>query len=203
MTLTWPTYEQLSTWYLADVEGAPDPGPYIDIKDLNPKTIGPSYSNGDLAIDNTGDEATLVLEGTVYVTGALEFKQSGSKNYTVDLNGHTIFVEGSIAFPSQHVTISGSGCIIAAGDINFQPSIASEGDKFVLVMSIAGQIEFQPSGSFTGCVVGNVNVQLQPGNTINWISPEDKGLDFPMGVDLDKLPPVTGLRIESWEINPQ
>jgi hypothetical protein len=199
-SLTWPTAEQLSTYYLEDVEGTPDPGPFIDIKDLNPKTIGPCYREGSLAVDNTGDTATLNLTGTIYVAGDLIFHQSGSHNYTVDLNGNTIFVEGSINFPSNSVTISGSGCIIAVGDINFQPSIASGEDDFVLVMSITGEMNFQPSGDFTGCVAGNVHVQLQPGCTINWISPEGKGLDFPMGVGDDELPPVTGLNILSWEI---
>jgi hypothetical protein len=200
MTIDWPTSEDLSTWYLADVEGTPDPGPFIDIKDT--KTIGPCYREGSLVVDNTGDPDTLVLEGTVYVRDDANFWQAGSHNYTINLNGYTIFAEGSIDFPSNVVTISGSGCIIAVGDINFQPSIASGEDDFVLVFSITGQTYFHPSGDFTGCVAGNVHVQLQPGCTINWISPEGKGLDVPWGAgDDDKLPPVTGLRILSWEIS--
>ncbi len=197
-SLTWPTSEQLSSYYMVDVEGAPDPGFFIDIEYTN--TMGPCYREGSLTVDNTGDPATLVLEGTVYVTGDLVFQQSGSHNYTVDLNGQTSFVEGSIDFPSNHVTICGSGCIIAVGDINFQPSIASGEDDFVLVMSVTGEVNFQPSGDFTGCVAGNAHVQLQPGCTIDWISPEGKGLNVPSGVGEDKLPPLTGLRIESWEI---
>ena len=199
MTIYWPTYEQLSTWYLADVDGAPDPGPSIDVQYTN--TIGPAYRNGDLAIDNTGDPATLVLEGTVYVTGDLAFQQSGSHNYTIDLNENTIFVEGSINFASEHIAISGSGCIIAVGDINFQPSITGSEDDFVFVFSITGEVNFQPSGDFTGCIAGDAHVQLQPGNTISWISPEGKGLNVPWGAGDDKLPPVTGLKIFSWEIS--
>jgi len=200
MIITWPTAEQLSAYYMADVEGAPDPGPSIDVKYT--QTIGPCYREGSLEVDNTGDPATLVLEGTVYVTGDLLFLQSGSMNYTVDLNGNTIFVEGEIGFPSQHVIVSGSGCIIAVGDIDFQPSVASGEDDFVLVLSIAGIVTFQPSGDFTGCIAGDAHVQLQPESTINWISPEGKGLDFPMGIgDVNELPPVTGLRIVSWEIS--
>jgi len=202
MSMVWPTAEQLSSYYMEDVEGADDPGPSIDIKDLNPKTIGPCYREGSLAVDNTGDPATLVLEGTVYVTGELlEFRQSGINNYTVNLNGQTIFAEGSIDFPSNHVSVSGSGCIIAVGDINFQPGIAGGEDDFVLVLSITGKTFFHPSGNFTGCIAGDTHVQLQPGSTINWISPEGKGLDFPMGIgDDDELPPVTGVSILSWQI---
>jgi hypothetical protein len=195
--IIWPTIDQLSTYYSEDMEGAPDPGPSIDIKDT--KTIGPCYREGSLAVDNTGDPDTLLLEGTVYVRGNLEFQQSGSHNYTVDLNGNTIFVEGYIKFASNHIAIAGSGCIIAVDWIDFQPSITSEGDDFVLVMSITDYVEFHPHGDFTGCIAGNAHVQLQPGCTVNWISPEGKGLDFPGAGDDDELP-VTGLRIECWEI---
>jgi hypothetical protein len=196
--LTWPTTEQLSAYCYDDVEGTYDPGLFVDVKYTD--IIGPCYRDGDLIVDNTGDPDTLVLEGTVYVAGDLEFWQSGtSHNYIVDLNGHTIFADGSIDFPSNVVGISGPGCIIAVGDILFQPSIV--GDDFVLVMSIEGIVNFQPSGDFTGCIAGNVDVNLQPGNTISWISPEGKGLDFPMGSETgDKLPPIDIMNIESWEI---
>ena len=200
LSITWPTAEQLSAYYYEDVEGTYDPGPSIDVKYTD--TIGPCYRDGDLVVDNTGEPDTLVLEGTVYVAGDLDFNQSGtSKNYTVDLNGHTIFAEGGINFPSHVVGISGPGCIIAVGDIDFQPSIA--GDDFVLVMSITGTVNFQPSGDFTGCIAGNMHVQLQPGCTINWISPEGKGLDFP-GVDGGEEPPPENImNIESWEVTQQ
>ena len=201
MTMYWPTYEQLSAYYLEDVEGAPDPGLSIDVQDTN--TIGPCYREGSLTVDNAGDPATLILEGTVYVTGDLKFQESGtSHNYTVDLNKQTIFVEGTIDFPSNVVSVAGPGCIIAVGDIGFQPSIA--GNDFVLVYSIEGTVNLQPSGNFTGCIAGVVDVNLQPGCTIQWTNPEGIGLNVPWGAgNLTKLPPVTGLRIESWEINPE
>lgn len=203
MSLVWPTAEQFSSYYMEDVEGAYDPGSFIDIKDLYPKTIGPWYREGSLGVDNTGDPDTLVLEDTIYVAGNLEFIQPGaSHNYTIDLNGHTIFVEGDFTLASTSIGIVGSGCIIAVGDVNFQPNIVGEGDDFVLVMSITGETFVHPSGDFTGCIVGDAHVQLQPGSTISWISPEGKGLDVPLGVgDDDRLPPVTGLGIESWEIS--
>ncbi len=201
--LTWPEAEGLSAYYLQDVGGAVDPGNFIDIKYLNPKTIGPWYREGSLAVDNTGDPVTVVLEDTIYATGDLEFWQpSDDYNYTIDLNGQTIFAEGSISFASQHIGISGSGCIIAVGNVNFQPAITSGGDDFVLVMSITGQTYFHPSGDFTGSIVGDSQVQLQPGCTIDWISPEGKGINVPWGPgDYDKLPPVSGIRILSWEIS--
>jgi hypothetical protein len=199
VVIDWPTAEQLRTYYSYDVESAPDPGSSIDIKDT--KTIGPCYREGSLTIDNTGGSTPLVLEGTVYVDGDLHFEQPGGSSYTIDLNDNTIFVEGRIAFPSNHVGISGSGCIVAVGNINFQPGIASNGDDFVLVMSIAGEVNFQPRGDFTGCIAGNEDVNFQPNGNVVWITSEGKNLNFPMGTDdPDNLPPVVGLRIESWEI---
>jgi len=201
--LVWPTAEQFSTYYMEDVEGAYDPGVFIDIRYFNPKTIGPWYREGSLGVDNTGDPDTLVLEDTIYIAGNLEFIQPGaSHNYTINLNGHTIFVEGDFTLASTSIGICGSGCVIAVGDVNFQPNIVGGEDDFVLVMSITGETFVHPSGDFTGCIVGDAHVQLQPGSTISWISPEGKGLDVPLGVgDDDRLPPVTGLSIVSWEIS--
>jgi hypothetical protein len=203
MSLVWPTAEQFSSYYMQEMEGAYDPGGFIDIKDLNPKTIGPWYREGSLAVDNTGDSATIVLEDTIYVAGDLEFIQPGaSRNYTINLNGQAVFVEGDFSLASTSISILGSGCIIVVGDINFQPNIIGDDDDFVLVMSITGETFFHPSGDFSGCIIGDTHVQLQPHCTINWVSPEGKGLDVPLGVgDDDRLPPVTGLSILSWEIS--
>jgi len=200
MTLTWPTADQLSSYYLDDVNPS-NPYPYASIDIIDTKTIGPCYIDGSLLVDNTGDPDTLVLEGTVYVRDDMQFSQAGSHDYTINLNGNTIFAGGSIDFPSNVVTISGSGCIIAVGNVNFQPAIASGGDDFVLVMSITGTVCFKPSGDFTGCVAGNTEVQLQPGGTINWISPEGKGINFPMGGGSNNQSSTSGLRIDSWEVS--
>jgi Tfp pilus assembly protein PilX len=202
-SIVWPTAEQFSSYYMEDVEGAYDPGSFIDIKDLYPKTIGPWYREGSLGVDNTGDPDTLVLEDTIYVDGNLEFIQPGaSHNYTINLNGHTVFVAGEFTLASSSIGISGSGCVIAVGDVNFQPNIVGDEDDFVLVMSITGETFIHPSGDFTGCIVGDAHVQLQPGSTISWISPDGKGLNVPLGVgDDDELPPVAGSSVTSWEIS--
>jgi len=135
-----------------------------------------------LSIDNTGAPGTLVLEDTVYVHGDLLFDQPASvHNYTIDLNGQTIFVEGAIMVKPQNIRISGSGCIIAAGDILFQPTIAIGEDDFMLVMSITGTVELKPKGTFTGCIVGAESVIVSPHTTPDWISPAGKGINFPMG----------------------
>jgi len=204
MTITWPTAEQLSGYYWEDVkhleeEAYPD-GYVINIPpgttEEDPYPIGPLLAEGDLTIKGDG---WIRLEGTIYIKGNLDFNPTPSIN--IDLNTQTIFAEGAIEI-LPGVTLYGSGCIIAVGDIDFQPSIASGEDDFVLVLSIEGEVIFHPSDDFTGCIAGNVDVQLQPGCTVNWISPEGKGLDFPMGVGDDgELPPVTGLNILSWQVN--
>jgi hypothetical protein len=203
MSIVWPTAEQFSSYYMQHVEGAYDPGSSYDINGQT-RTEGPWYRQGSLQIDNKGKApGTLVLQDTIYVAGDLAFNQPGaSHNYTINLNGQAIFVEGDFTLASTSISICGSGCIIVVGDINFQPNIIGDGDDFVLVMSITGETFFHPSGDFTGCIVGDTHVQLQPHSSIDWISPEGKGLDVPLGVgDDDRLPPVTGSSILSWEIS--
>lgn len=206
VSITWPTFAQLSPYYRELVEGADDPGDTIQIQYRD--TLGPCYREGELNVSNMGDPDTLVLEGTVYVHGNLEFEQPGTGHeYKIDLNGHTIFADGYIKFPSaggqQKISILGSGCVIAVDYVDFYPSIVSTGDEFVLVMSITDEVQFQPGGNFTGCIAGSANVELQPGNDITWIPWRDKGLDFPTGAgNSSKLPPVTGIQILSWDIDP-
>ena len=209
--LTWPDAEDLSRYYWAQVDDLePSTDDQIDIP-------GGTSENDPFIIERLssapeGEQLTvkgdgwIKLGGTIYVKGDLVL--SANPEINLNLNGQTIFAEGGIDIPPG-VTLSGSGCIIAVGDIKFKPNMATAEDEFVLVMSIEGKTTLQPNGSFTGCVVGNEVVRLQPAHgeefTIKWISPEGKGLDFPMGIgdDPNELPPVTGVSIESWEIKQQ
>jgi len=185
--VNWPMAETLAAFYLRDVEGLPPLGDtIIDVGVTS--SIGPLYIDGNLDIKNTGGVMTATLAGTVYVTGDLAFEQpgGGSNAYTIDLNGHTIYVEGSISFPPQHVSISGSGCIIAKGDVDFQPAIASGPGDFVFVMSVEGTTEMHPNGDFYGSVAGDTQVQLQPGCTLTRTDPPS-WLNFPKGDTLEIL----------------
>ena len=178
---SWPTWDDLVLYYLQALADEGDPSPVlgdyeIDIKDTD--VIGPLYVEGDLTIDNTETAdplPRLTLNGTVYVTGDLTFQQSGSKHYEVDLNGYTIFVEGAITFPPDSCHLFGPGCIIAKGDIDFQPKMESWGanttEDFIFVMSVEGHVNFQPKGDFYGSLAGNVEVKLQPGSTLTWNGP--------------------------------
>jgi hypothetical protein len=204
VSLVWPTFDQLSAYYWEDVKHL---NPYPDGYVLNipsgttpesPYLIGPLLAAGDLTIKGNG---WIKLDGTIYVKGNLF--TNPTPEIHIHLNGHTVFAELEIQL-NPGVWFDGSGCIIARNDIDFQPNLDSEGEDFILVLSLEGVVWFNPGTDFTGCIAGEAHVQMQPGNTINWISPEDKGLDVPWGAgNYTKLPPVTGLRIESWEINPQ
>ena len=212
----WPTWQELYSYYhskYVQYVKALDPYPdsSIDVKD-NP-TIGPLYRNGSLAIKNTGPAATMQLQDTIYVNGDLHFEQPGASSaYTIDLNGKTIFVEGSIDFPPKFVSVTGSGSIIAVGNINFQPMMSSDPNHFVLVLSLKGNVNFQPTGdftgfvmsveetvdfkpngNFTGSVAGDVNVELLPNITLTWQSILDADIDFPF---LD----YSVWRIRTWNI---
>ena len=193
----WPTAEQLHNYYWPDVENLGEyPDAIIDLKDTTSIPLG-LYSVGDLTITNTGSAgANLTLGGTVYVTGDLEFKQTGDKDYEIHLNGQTIFVLGDIDFPSNRCTVYGNGCIIAVGDINFQPSMESSADSFVFIMSVEGTVQFQPSGDFYGSIAGNVDVNLQPGSTLFWTGPPPT-LKYP-GSEPSEKNVIQAIR--TWEI---
>jgi hypothetical protein len=205
----WPAVDDLIEYYWPYVSGL-DPLEYpddeIDLKDTD--TISPSgealYRVGDLTIKNTGaPEALGTLEGVVYVTGDVEFKQPGNKDYDIYLNGWTIFALGEISIPSERCTLHGPGCIIAVGDIQFQPKMASVDDltedDLIFVMSVEGTVTFQPHGEFYGSVAGNVDVGLQPGSSLIWNGPPPS-LVFP-GADPSAWNVIQQIR--TWEINLQ
>jgi hypothetical protein len=202
----WPDGGDLSDYYLGNVTGAPDPGDSYDVSGQT-KTEGPWYRNGDLKIDNTvNNPGRLILGGTVYVAGNLDFQQPGGKDYTIDLNGKTIFATGRITFPEakDKVYITGSGCIIAMGRIDFWPSISSEStDDFVFVLSTGSYIDFKPNGDFCGSLAGDVRVDLASKCHMTWTEWRRSGIDFPVADYAYASQIVKSLTIRTWEINPQ
>jgi len=199
--INWPTDEQLSAFYWEDVEGlGPFPHNYIDI-DGTATSIDSLYRDGSLDVYNgVNIAANATLNGTVYVgddpTVDLEIGKE-KHDFTLDLNGQTIYCEGGI-WVGDRCTIAGSGCIIAVGDIYFAPKgdVGSEND-FVFIMSVTGETQLNPQGDFYGSVAGNVHVDLQPGNTFTWVEPSD-GLNFPDGTGNKGW---TDMSILSWEID--
>ena len=205
----WPDSTTLSNYYKSEVQSqnATDPGESIYINQLNPHTIGPSYRHGDLDIYNKDNPATLTLNGTVYVDGDLTFHEPGSNNYTINLMGHTIFATGKITFPpvsqgkTPHVSIIGSGCIIAIENIDFYPSISSSSTDFVFVMSIESYIDFKPNGTFYGSLAGDLVVDLQSNCKMTWTPWQGRGLTLPdFAYRSDVVKTVT---VRTWEVNPR
>lgn len=137
-TVILPTAEELSAYYLSkfDATVCADPANYCPANPYPSSTYSiPSgatkstphmipwlYRNGNLTYSGSGYGK---LSGTIYLTGDF----SAPPGVTIDLNGNTIFVEGNIDFQSGS-TIYGPGCIIAVGDINYQPNLGV-GDQLI------------------------------------------------------------------------
>ncbi|MFC2062428.1 hypothetical protein ACFLS8_00545 [Chloroflexota bacterium] len=193
--MNWPPTSYMQGYYFDDVDEV-DPFTEDEINAATSDPLGPIYRDGDLTIDNTsGAEPTLGITGTIYITGDLIFKQAGSKEYTIDLGGNTIFVEGSVYMAGHRVTLTNEGAIIAIGDIDFQPKGQSEEDEYILVMSLEGQVNVSPQGDFYGSFAGNLNVDLSPITALHWVEP-DEYFRFPGNQDITEIP----LRVNTWQI---
>ena len=182
-TIEWPPAQAFMDWFwdrLMEQGGTLyDDDLYLILgnpTESSPEEIGPMYTNGPLTIKGKG---WVDLMGMLYIKGDLTFNPTPTMY--LKLNGQTIFAEGEIDIGTD-VNIIGSGCIVAVGDINFQPTIpAGSEDNCIITMSITGQTWLKPSGDYYGCVVGNSNVDLQPGYSLNYVNPEGFGLIFPQG----------------------
>lgn len=190
--LAWPTAEKLSEYYYNKAKDYPYSSDTIDLAG-NDLTIGPLYQDGELKIRNskTNENATLTLNGTVYVTGDLNIATT-QNSFTLNLNNQTIYCNSStekyaITVGPHKPTIIGSGCVIAVGGIYFAPGGDVGGkDDFVLIMSLEGTAYLQPDGSFYGAVAGNAEVDMKHGMLYH-TGYEDEGIDFPIGQGVKKV----------------
>ena len=206
----WPTAEELIDFYLDDVKDGTryDSDTIIDIAGIDTE-LGPLYVEGELTIHNSSDTpATLTLTGTIYSTEEtlICYGTSQNKDMTLDLNDQTIFVASNSTGNGQEAlklgnrcTLVGSGSAIAIGDIYFKPQTEAGVTEPVFIMSVIGTTSVQPNGDFYGSIAGSVEIELQPGTSINY--PESGGwaddLNFLIGVK--KLV----YSIDSWEISQQ
>ena len=183
-----------------------------------PDGLGPLKVNGTLDVTSSDNQevVTLRLNDTLYITGDTQIYGPNAitpYKLNIDLNGQTIFVESDTAgakyaLEIKDCTIVGSGCIIAVGDVDFAPKgdVGSE-DDFVLVMSVEGTTTLRPSGTFYGCIAGNLAVKAQSGEDATIINSglaEGQDLNFPMGIgdDPNELPPIMEMSIDTWEVIP-
>jgi len=206
----WPTAEELIDFYLDDVEDGTHyySDTVIDLAGIDME-LGPLYVEGQLTIHNSSlTPATLTLTGTIYSTEetSICYGTSQNKPMTLDLNDQTIFVASNSTGSGQEAlkigdkcTLVGSGSVIAIGDIYFKPNTEAGVTDPVFVFSVGGTTAVQPNGDFYGCIVGSVEIELQPGTSINY--PESGGwyedVNFLIGVK--KLV----YHIDSWEASQQ
>lgn len=163
----WPTEEMLELYYsfLVNMDN-PYSDSIIDIAD--PMLRGPLYAQGagNYVITGAG-----TLTGAIYLDGNLYLDQYAD----ISLDGNTIFVTGSFqTHPMSY--ISGPGALVVLGDVVFSPQIAP---SYLLVMSVNGNVDFQPSGDFVGAVGGNVDITMKPSSSITWQDPGVGNLDLP------------------------
>jgi Tfp pilus assembly protein PilX len=219
---TWPTPDMLADFYWPDVKDemhydgdteidlkgtSCPPGPiYINDEENNswPWGLGPLYVDGGLEILNSSnDPATLTLNGTIYITG--DTLITPNKEMTLDLNGQTIFVASDSADPQKALWIGGKcsiigpGCIIAVGDVYFEPNIPVGMTEPIFILSVSGETTLQPGGDFYGAIAGSVEVTLQPGTSLDY--PEagfGDDINFPGFGEPKQLV----YSIYSWEVIP-
>ena len=198
----WPTAEELTNFYMEDVEGEESYDSDLLTLDTDME-LGPFYREGELEMKAGTADVTLKLTGTVYVTGDTLIGSTG-QDFTLDLNDHTIFVASNSSDPQKALwiggkcTVVGSGVIIAIGDMYFEPNTEAGVTDPIFVMSVSGTTSVQPGGDFYGSIAGSVEIELQPGTSIN----------YPGGGWYDDLNFLIGVKklvysIDSWEISQQ
>lgn len=204
----WPEPDALAQFYWQDVK---DAVPYT-LSTLNVENyatgIGPFYRNGTLDIVNTGANGlTLKLNGTVYITGDTKIG-STNQEFTLDLNGHTIFVSSNTTGNQKALiiggkcTVQGPGVIIAVGDLEFKPKAQAGGEsKPIFVLSVSGTTTLQPSGNYYGAIAGSVEVEVQAGTKPTITYPTGGFgtlINFPTLFETGRV-----YSIASWDINQQ
>jgi len=140
----WPSAEYLTGFYadqLGDDATELSSGYTINVgnhpasNQLSIWNGGAVHALGNLYIQGTGWGR---LDGMLFVEGNLTVGQTG--NTTLNLNYQTIFVKGTIDVKPGS-TITGSGCIIAVGNIYFYPRLGA-GEKYIGVeddSTVSGQ----------------------------------------------------------------
>jgi hypothetical protein len=207
----WPDdpeeVDRFAQFYWMDVRYGTELGSgTVDLAGLD-MDLGPAYRDGELEITNSiNDPATLTLGGTLYTTGHTEIGTNGHP-FTLDLNGHTIFVASDITgspyalWVGGKCLIKGPGCIIALGDVYFEPNpdVGGVGEP-VFVFSVLGATTIRPGVNMYGAVAGSVEVDIQTGSKpqINYPEGGFGGLiNFPGFVETKLV-----YSIASWKVTP-
>jgi hypothetical protein len=199
----WPAPSHISQFYYLQVE---DTTPYafsdVDISANNILETGAFFRDGTLEVTSSSNtHLTVTLNDTLYITGDTQIGVTG-KEFTLDLNGQTIYIESSTA-GNQYalrmgtkLTLTGTGCIIGIGDLQIKPNMDANPDDYILVLSISGKTYMQPNGDFYGTLAGSTVVNMQNGDIV-WTATDE------IIASLNLPGPVQGVfwKIETWEIS--
>ncbi|MFC1972115.1 hypothetical protein ACFLVE_01750 [Chloroflexota bacterium] len=211
----WPTtdeIEELSDWYRDETLNSPGvlevTGDYeITLSVASPVSIGPLYVDGDL---NIKGEGSAQIDGLIFAEGSINI--SPTPACTVNLNGQTIFAACWADFSEDPfepcddgflkilpaTTVDGSGCIIAIGNITYQPAYSS--DEYLLLWSLGCTVFLLPNDDFVGSVVGALEVDCQPNTDITYVPPPD-GFIFPGYDDSTGYGLGYDFAVRTWEID--
>jgi hypothetical protein len=189
----WPSEMVLESFYKIDLgEALYDPfgEEVIDVR--GNETWGPLYCPGDLQIYSGAvldPLPVMFLDGTIYVEDLLNIGKT-NHDFILDLDGEG---EGEEGVPQVICYIRGSGCIIGVGDVYFSPKAEMlNPDDFIFVMSVSGDLQAQPHGTFYGAMAGLVEILYQPNSEIQWHELQSN-LNFPQG---DPIPGVRSYIIQ-------
>ena len=182
----WPVAQDLIDFYLQDVDVS-DPYPDDVISITEDTELGPLYWSGDkLEIKADVDDVTLTLTGTIYVQGEVVFN-FGNADCWIDLNGQTIFAEGTTDNPAISVTsgsqLDGSGAILATGgDIYIASDVSTTfGDpddpNYILCMAVDGKLDMQSTSTWHGSLAGNTVITVQSNGSFVYTGYSD--INFP------------------------
>ena len=115
---------------------------------LSVPTSSPNYHAGGWTIPKNTD---VKLDATQYVAG--DFTQD--KGSTLDLNGHTLFVDGKVWIQNTTVNYltNTSGCIVATKNVTFMPNQNTGNPShgvFILSLGSTGAEIFRAASSMAG-----------------------------------------------------
>ena len=189
--LRWPAIEDVSAFYLEQVQGAPTYEGHLNLN-LGPETLtdpyslGPMYINGGLNI-YSNPQGAVRLDGNLYVEGAVFI----DPNTRIYMNNFSIFTNSSFTINQNSAVVSEYGCIVAKLGITFYPSLGS--GSYIVLWSIQGATNlWTPSDDLSGAALGYTSVWVGGGTTLTWFEPPPEL----------SLPPF-GLKVVGWESTTQ
>ena len=193
--IVWPTIEEVSSFYLDQVDGAPIIEGNLSLT-LGSETLGVPYSLGPIYIKGNlyiqaNPEGAVRLDGTVYVEGIVEIEQ----NVNLYMNNNTIFSQGAF-WISASAPVYEHGCIVTEPSLSFNPDYNP--DACIILWSVEDVVEVGSSGvEIYGSVYAPIDITVARDSTLTYVEP-------PIDLLLPP-PPLPGrtFRIIGWESDRQ